>query len=142
MRIAQFSIRNALMLNLVSIAIVILGVITAFRMNREAFPSVNFDILTIRTVYPGASAQEVELYVTNRIEEELEYLDGIQEVKSSSLEGLSHIALKLSPDLDSTVRDRVINDIYRTVERVRNLPDELPEPPLVSEMGDILFKHL
>lgn len=134
MDIAKFSIKNPLLLNLLTAVILIAGTITAVRMNREAFPAVDFDNVVVSTVYPGASPTEVELYVTNLIEEELKSVTGINEMSSSSLENLSKIVIKLDPDLSERAKATAVNDIKSAVERVQDLPDELLNPPLVTEM--------
>jgi len=130
MRLAEFSVKQSLFINLLSIFAIIAGLIAAFTMSREAFPNVSMDIVMINTAYPGSSAVEVEKLVTIPIEKELREVDDIDEMKSSSVEGLSAIILKLSPDVKN--KDKIVTDIQRAVDRVKGLPDDA-EDPLVME---------
>ena len=130
----KLCLRNSLMLNMLTVIILIAGIVAAFNANREAFPSINFDLVNITTIYPGASAKSVELYVTNQLEEELEQVDGIEEISSTSLESRSQINIKLDPDLANDKKSNAINDIQRAIDRVRDLPKEIKDPPLVTEV--------
>lgn len=110
----------------------LMGGITAFRMNREAFPNIDFDIIIITTIYPGASPREVEKLITNPIEEAVKEVDGIKEYTSSSIENRSGVAVFIDPDVDDT--QSVIDDIKSAVDRVDDLPDDA-EQPLFIEIG-------
>ena len=133
MKIVGFCLRNALLLNLLAIGIIAAGIITTMNINREAFPSVDFDIVTIHTDYPGASPREVEFSITNPIEQELESIDNLLEHYSFSVESLSLIVVKLNPDLNDRTKSGVISRIQRAVDRV-NLPNDLPTSPQVKEI--------
>ena len=73
------------------------GSYTAYKMDREAFPDVDFDIVSIKTIYPGAPAENVESYVTNIIEDEVKNISGIDKIESTSYENLSLVILKITP---------------------------------------------
>lgn len=130
MRLAEFSVKQSLFINLLSIFAIIAGLIAAFAMSREAFPNVSMDIVMINTAYPGSSAVEVEKLITIPLEKELREVDDIEEMKSSSVEGLSAIIIKLSPDVKN--KDKIVTDIQRAVDRVNDIPDDA-EDPLVME---------
>lgn len=134
MKLIRFATRNSLLFNLLSVLVLVVGTIKAFQMRREAFPEVDFDVVMVQTFYPGASPREVELYVTDLIEEEIATVDGIEEMNSTSVEGFSLVAMKLDPDMSVREKDKTVTDIQRAVDRVRNLPEELPDPPLVREL--------
>jgi multidrug efflux pump subunit AcrB len=139
MGIIQFALKHSLTLNLLTTFFMFLAIGRSFLMNREAFPTVDFDIVTVTTVYPGSSPGEIEQYVTDPIEEELKRLNGIDEMSSSSIEGLSVIVLKLDPNLNEREKNTAIDDIQRAVDQVRNLPQGLTDDPLVKEIdsGDL-----
>jgi len=92
-------------------------------MNREAFGNFDFDMVQITTAYPGATPEEVEQLVTMPLENVLKNLEGIDEMRSVSVEALSLITLKLDPDVEDT--QKTVRDIEREVEMVRTL--DLPE---------------
>lgn len=131
--LAQFSIKNSLLILVLTILIVVSGVYTLFfQLNREAFPNVNFDVVTITTTYPGSTPPEVERLITIPIEKELKEIDDIKEISSVSAESISNITVIIEEDADNKMA--IVNDIQRAVDRVEDLPDDLPENPLVQEM--------
>lgn len=132
MKLNEYILKKPVVANLLSIMIVVMGVMTLFNLKRATYPQVDFDIIKITTVYPGAAAEDVEINVTNKIEDELKELDGIDEILSSSLENLSLIYVFVDPDASNI--DRVKDDISRAVDRVNELPDEVDEKPEIQEL--------
>lgn len=132
MRIAEFSTKNSLLVNLFSGFVLIVGLISVFNLQREAFPNISLDMVVITTPYPGASAEDVEKLVTTPIERELRGISGIKRIVSSSEEGISKINVEIDPEARDT--DKVVDDIQRAVDRVRNLPEEIREDPLVTQI--------
>ncbi|MFH1479177.1 MAG: efflux RND transporter permease subunit [Candidatus Omnitrophota bacterium] len=132
MSLPRFSVNQSLFVNLVSIIIIITGLIVVFGMNREIFPNVDFDMVTVTTYYPGATPLDIEKLITVPIEKELKEADGIKEVRSSSSQGASFITIKLDPDEKD--RKKVVNDIKSAVDRVKDLPKDIYEDPVVIEI--------
>ncbi len=128
MHLPEFSVRNSIFGNMLTIVVLVVGMITAVAMNREFFPETDFDIVLVRTPYPNASAREVEDQVTIPLEDELRAVSDIDEFVSSSAEHSSSIVLTIDPDAENI--DRVINDIARKVDRVSDLPEEAEDPVL------------
>ncbi|NRA46118.1 MAG: efflux RND transporter permease subunit [Oligoflexales bacterium] len=134
MKLVGFCLRNALLLNLLAIGVSIAGIFTAMNINREAFPNVDFDIVTISTDYPGASSSEVEFSITTPIEREIESIGEVEEHYSFSVESLSLIVLKIKPELSEQAKNGVINNIQRSVDRIPDLPKDLPSAPAIKEV--------
>ena len=84
MSLPKFSVNQSLFVNLISFMIIIVGLIVVFGLNREVFPNVTFDIVSVATSYPGATPQDVEKLITIPIEKELKEVDGIKEINSTS----------------------------------------------------------
>ena len=135
MKLAEFSVKHSLFVNLLSLFLLLAGIFAIFNMRREAYPPVSFNRVMINTVYAGAPAEEVEKLVTIPLERELKKVDGVEEIASSSLENLSAINLKLSPDIKN--KDKVVNDIQRAVDRVKDFPDGVEDP----EVKEISMKE-
>ncbi len=115
--IAAFVHRSVLG-NLASFAVFALGLFSMFSLQREAFPNIDFDIVLVETVYPGASPGEVEKLVTIPLERELKGLDNIKSSSSTSLDSRSTVVLTLEPDLKdklSTLQE--IRDAVDSAER-------------------------
>lgn len=132
MNIAQFSTKNSLLVNLFSFFLIIVGLVVTFSIVREAFPPVDFDIVTVTTAYPGASTEDVEKFVTIPIEKELKGITGIKDIESSSEEGVSLIGITIEPDASD--KRQVVSDIRDAVDRVPNLPEGVEEDPVVTEI--------
>jgi len=60
MSLPKFSVNQSLFINLVSAMLIIIGLLVMFGMNREVFPNVSFDMVSINTVYPGATPIDIE----------------------------------------------------------------------------------
>lgn len=126
-----FAERNTLA-NVFTFLMVFLGLATLTVIQRDNFPSVDFNEMTITTRYPGASPEDVELNVTNKIEEELKEVDGIDEMTSFSMENISVVHLKLDRDYRDT--KKIKTDVRDAAARVSDLPTEVDEEPLVEEI--------
>ncbi|MBU1045068.1 MAG: efflux RND transporter permease subunit [Candidatus Omnitrophica bacterium] len=139
MKIAEFSVKNSLFINLVSALILIVGTISMFTLHREAFPVIDFDEVSVQTVYPGAPAEDVEKLVTTLLEKELREVDDIDEMLSISRESVSIITLKMNPAGDDNDRRKIVNDIQKAVDRVVDLPEAVEDRPLVIEVNSKIF---
>ncbi|MBU1122056.1 MAG: efflux RND transporter permease subunit [Candidatus Omnitrophica bacterium] len=132
MKFAQFSVKNSLFVNLFSVFIIIAGLFSLTHLRKEAFPPVSFDVVTVVTSFRGASAQKVERLVTVPIEKELREVSNVEEIVSSSDDGISTIIVKVLSDVKDF--QKVVNDIQKAVDRVTGLPEDVDERPIVSEI--------
>lgn len=132
MKLSEFSVKNSLTVNALSVFLIIAGLFSLVDLEREAFPNFSFDIVTVRADYPGASPDVIEKLITIPLEKELKEVDDIDEMGSVSVEGLSLIILQIDPDAPDTAR--VVNDIQRAVEEAQDLPQDLEDPPRVREL--------
>lgn len=131
MRLIQAAVKNSLLVNLLTVVVLVVGSVKLYQMRREAFPAIAIDYVWIHTGYPGAGPKEVEKYITDPLEREIEKVDGIKKIDSSSTEGLSKITIELDPDRSELDKDRTVTDIQRAVDQAKDLPNTLPDPPLV-----------
>ena len=127
MSIAEFSVKNSILAWMLTIVVVVGGLIAALvTLKREVFPVTEINLVVIRTIYPNASPQEVEDQITNVIEDEINGINGIEEYRSSSSEGVSVVVVEIDPEADNMFR--VINAIQRRVDQIDDLPDEAEDP--------------
>lgn len=129
--LAQWSVRNSLLVNLLTVFVIIAGVMALKENRREAFPNFSFDVVQISTKYPGSTPGQVEKLITIPIEKELKEVDDVKEMVSASIEGMSLIYIVIEPDASN--KDKTVNDIQRAVDRAEDLPDDLKDKPLVEE---------
>lgn len=122
---------------LITIMTVMLGISTLVSIKRDIYPQVDFGMVSIMTRYPGASPEDVELNVTNKIEEELKSITGIDKTTSISVENASSILVTI--DIDASDQDDIKNQIREAVGRVTDLPPEVTESPQVTELNSGLM---
>jgi multidrug efflux pump subunit AcrB len=131
-----FAERHALAY-VITLTIVIFGASALMNINRDVLPNVNMEEMEIITTYPGGSAEDVEIKVTTKIEDELKEVDGLDSVVSVSLENQSNIHVKI----DRSVRDKqkVKRDVRNAIDRVVDFPKEVTDAPRVIEISTDLF---
>lgn len=111
----------------------IIGILSFSLLQRESFPPVNFAVVSISTVFPGASPEEVQDKVTQVIEEELRGIAGIKDVRSVSQSNVSEITIRI--DIDGIDSNEVVSDIQKAAQRATGkLPPEVKDAPLVLEV--------
>lgn len=132
-RVFSFFVDNWKFSFLTTAFIFIVGILSFNLLQRESFPPVNFAVVSVSAVFPGASPEEVQDKVTQIIEEELRGIAGIKDVRSVSQSDLSDITIRI--DIDGIDSDEVVSDIQKAVQRATaKLPPEVTEAPLVMEI--------
>lgn len=127
MSLPAFSVRHSVLANMITIFVLVAGTYVTFKtLKREVFPTTDLNLVVVRTIYQDASASEVEDLITNPIEEAIREVEDVDEYTSSSLEGGSYIVVKIDPDARNV--DRVINDLQRKIDLVRDLPEDAEDP--------------
>ncbi len=129
----NFLVRQKKFALVFSLAFIAIGTLAVVGMQRDQFPAVDFEILSVTTAYPGASPEDVEKAVTNVIEKELSSVGGIKEISSTSREGLSSIIVTLEADLKNV--QTVKNDVRNAVNQVKSFPEEVTNLPQVVDFN-------
>ena len=81
----RFFAERHILATLITIMTIMLGLSTLMKIKRDSYPQVDFGMMNITTRYPGASPEDVELNVTNKIEEEVQTVTGIERMTSFSM---------------------------------------------------------
>ncbi|OVE82333.1 hypothetical protein BVY03_01175, partial [bacterium K02(2017)] len=131
-QLIKFFIENTKFTLVLILMVVMAGLMSLKNIKVESFPAVDFAIATISTVYPGASPIEVETKVTKPLEDEIRMVSGLKDVRSISQAGRSFIVVRL--DMDNVNIREVMVNLQQAINRVSNLPPELPERPLFTEV--------
>lgn len=122
--IAWFT-RNSVAANLLLLTIVVWGLFTLTRLPLEVFPSFERDAVQIRTTLRGASPTEIEEGISIKIEEAIQSVEGIKEIKSVSNEGLSTVTASTKRGVRSQT---VLEDIEQQIDQLNDLPDDADRP--------------
>jgi multidrug efflux pump len=124
----RLSIERPVFATVLSLALVVLGIAGWIRLPVRELPNVDFPVVSVSTVLPGASPEVVETEITEILEEELNGVEGIDYMKSTSQEQVSNITIQfdLARDIDAAAQD-----VRDRVSRVRSqLPDDTEEPQI------------
>jgi len=130
----EFFIRRPVFATVMSLIVLLIGLVSYLQLTVREYPNIDEPIVSVRTDYPGASAEIIETQVTQVLENSIAGIEGIETITSSSEPEESRISVRFrlgtNPDVAaSDVRDRV--------SRVRGrLPDEIEEPVIAKVEAD------
>ncbi|MBI3609530.1 MAG: efflux RND transporter permease subunit [Nitrospirae bacterium] len=134
MVLPDISIRRPVLATVMSLMLILIGVIAYTRLSVREYPNIDPPIVSVRTVYAGASAEVVESQITQPLEDSLAGIEGIKVIKSISREEVSQITVEFTLERDI---DAAANDVRDRVARVRGrLPEETDEPVIAKIEAD------
>lgn len=117
--------------NLLMLAIIVLGLISLPQLQRETFPRIANDKVSIAVVYPGATADEVEDAICRRIEDGLESISDLDEMLCEASEGIATATAVMNEGSDMM---RFLDDVNAAVDAINDFPEE-SESPVVQELA-------
>lgn len=130
MRVAEVSIRRPVFAVMLVSVMLVFGLLAYPRIGVDLFPNVEFPIVTVLVVYPGADPETMESKVADPIEEKLNTLGGIKVLRSVNLESVTQVVVQF--ELEVSV-DRAVQDIRDKISEVqRSLPEGI-DPPVVQK---------
>ncbi len=131
----QRLLTNHVLANLTFALVLVLGAVSYTQMPRAKDPEINFNWINVLTVYPGASATDVERRVTDPLEQALQSsISDIKFVASASREGISNILVRFEQISEDTFDER-LSDLRREVQNTYN--SKLPEAAIDPEIYEI-----
>jgi len=126
MFLSDLSIKQPVLATMLAASLVTLGVYSYRRLSVDLFPDVEIPVLTVQTLYPGASPETVEREVTKRIEEALNTISGVRHISSTTTEGLSAILIEFH--LGTRIHTAQ-QDAQSKINAIRSLfPQDMEEP--------------
>jgi multidrug efflux pump len=131
MRLPEFCIQRPVFATVMSLMIVLVGVISFQRLTVREYPKIDTPVVSVRTVYKGASPQVVESQITQPLEDSISGIEGVRSIKSVSREEVSQITIEFV--LERNV-DAASNDVRDRVARVRALLPEAADDSVVSKI--------
>ncbi|HKR11087.1 MAG TPA: efflux RND transporter permease subunit, partial [Pyrinomonadaceae bacterium] len=132
-KLAEICIRRPVFATMIVLSLVVVGAAGFFRLGVDRFPAVDLPTVSVRVGLPGAAPEEVESLITQQVEEVINTVDGISELRSVSGQGTSMViaTFNLDRDLESAAQD--------VRDRVNTLGRRLPEdstPPVVQKFDN------
>jgi multidrug efflux pump len=131
LQLPELCIRRPVLATVMSLMIVLLGAISFSRLSVREYPKIDTPVVSVRTVYKGASPQVIESQVTQPLEDSISGIEGVRTVKSVSREEVSQITVEFVPERQV---DPAANDVRDRVARVRALLPEAVDEPVVSKI--------
>ncbi len=129
-RVVAWFAANGVAANLLMMAVVVAGLLTLWSLPREIFPETESGIVTVAVPFPGAAPEEVEEGVVIRVEEAVQDLEGIEEIRSTSAENAGTVTLEVQEGTDV---QRLVADVKSRVDAIDSFPEEAEEP-IVQEL--------
>ena len=123
-------IKNPIAGNLLMVLLIIGGFASIPKLDKQFFPTPEINQIEIRMEFRGASPSEVEEQISVRIEEAIHDLNGIEELRSTSREGLATVMVEVESDYPT---QKLTNDINTRVDAIRTFPSDA-ERPTVTEL--------
>ncbi|MAT59794.1 MAG: multidrug transporter AcrB [Ignavibacteriae bacterium] len=136
MSLPDISVRRPITTLMLFIAILIIGLVSFQRLPIDLFPEIEPPVISVLIQYPGASAQDVELNVTKKVETGLGAVSELKTIRSTSIDGISVTTLEFE---FGTNLDEASNDIRDALEFVKRQLPEDAEAPFIFKFSTNFF---
>lgn len=127
--LVSWFVDNPIASKLAMIFIVLAGLMTFPLLDKEFFPQIEIDLIKVSVAYPGAGPEEVEKQICSRIEEAVQQLGGIEEIRSVAREGFGEVTIEVKSEEDT---QRLLNDVKANVDAINTFPAESERPQIVE----------
>jgi len=111
--------------NLLMLIMVLAGIVALMKLNVQFFPSFQLDYASVKVIWPGANAQDVESSITEPVERVLRNIDNLDEMTSTSSLGMASISLKFEEGTDMI---EAVDQVNQKIGELRNLPQDSQKP--------------
>lgn len=125
-QLAALCVRRPVFATVLILVLVVFGAFGYLKLGLDRFPKVDFPIITVTTRQPGAAPEDIETQITDKIEEAVNTINGIEELRSVSSEGISQVFIQFVLEKDG---DIAAQDVRDKVNRVLpELPKDIDQP--------------
>jgi len=133
-RLVRFFVERHLVVNVLTSAVVVLGLLSMMRTNVEGFPQATLPMFLVSSSLPGAAARDVETKVTIPIEDELREIDGLESFTTIVTDNRSVTTIKLDDDTPDEEVFEKERDIRNALDSIRDFPSDMKDDPNVFLM--------
>lgn len=131
-KLSDMAVDNRITVYILTGILVLAGILSYIKTQKESFPEVTFPYYSVMTIYPGTSPEDMENLVTRRIEKEIKSVDGIKEVTSKSLQDVSLIIVEFETGVNEITANQDIKD---AVDKAKpELPKDILSDPEVTSI--------
>jgi multidrug efflux pump len=133
MIVNQAALKRQITVLALLVLIVIAGLYSYLTLPRESFPDITIPYVFVTTTYEGVAPEDMEELITIPIERKLKGIADVEEIRSTSAEGISTVAVKFLPNVDI---DDALQKVRDKVDQAKpDLPEELPDEPVIQEVN-------
>lgn len=129
--LAAICVRRPVFASVIVLILSVVGLFSYFQLGLDRFPKVDFPVVTVTTIQPGAAPDEVESEITDKIEAAVNTISGIDELRSASVEGVSQVYVTFLLEKDINIAAQEVTDRVNGV--LATLPQGI-DPPAVTKM--------
>src|SRR3954454_19428851 len=130
-KLAEICVRRPVFATMLILSITVVGVFSFRSLGVDLFPKIDLPTITVTVVNPGASPQEIETEITDKVESAVNTISGIDELRSTSVEGVSQVFVQFLLDKNADVAAQEIRDRVNLI--VGDLP-ETAEDPIIQKL--------
>jgi HAE1 family hydrophobic/amphiphilic exporter-1 len=124
--LAEICVKRPVFATMLIMSMVVVGAFSFFSLGLDLFPKIDFPTITITTVNPGSSPVEIETEVTQKIEEAVNTISGIDELRSTSVEGVSQVFVQFVLEKNVNIAAQEVENKVNSV--ISDLPDTAEKP--------------
>ena len=130
-KLAEICVRRPVFATMLILSLTVVGVFSFFSLGVDLFPKIDLPTITVTVVNPGASPQEVETEITDKVESAVNTISGIDELRSTSVEGVSQVFITFILEKNADIAAQEVRDKVGLI--VNDLP-ETAETPIVQKL--------
>jgi hydrophobic/amphiphilic exporter-1 (mainly G- bacteria), HAE1 family len=127
-KLAEICVRRPVFATMIVLSLTVVGAFSFFTLGVDLFPKIDFPTITVTVVNPGAGPREVETEITDKVEAAVNTISGIDELRSTSVEGVSQVFVQFLLDKDPDVAAQEVRDKVNLVRA--DLPETAEDPTI------------
>lgn len=132
--VIRWAIKNSPAMNTLLIVSMIIGACSMVVMRREVFPNFALEIVLVSVPFPGATPEETEIGICQKIESAVANLDGVKKMTSVGMESFGYVILELNNNVADV--QKVLNDVRSAIDQISTFPPNAEDP----EVKQIIFR--
>lgn len=129
--LAAICVRRPVFATVIVLILSVVGLFSYFGLGLDRFPKVDFPNVTVVTILPGSAPEEIETEITDKIEAAVNTISGIDELRSTSVEGVSQVIVTFVIDKDINLAAQEVRDHVSAI--LRDLPPGV-DPPVITKI--------
>jgi HAE1 family hydrophobic/amphiphilic exporter-1 len=129
-KLAEICVRRPVFATMLILSLTVVGAFSFMSLGVDLFPKIDFPTITVSVINPGASPREIETEITDKVEAAVNTISGIDELRSTSVEGVSQVFVQFLLDKDVDVAAQEIRDKVSLIRG--DLPETAEDPVIIK----------